>query len=156
MILWLVLQARGADLLLQIAQPEQPKYTVVLCGVREDGVGSAVIEVPGPRLLWYRLHVQARPTEPEGALQVELPWAVVVRREAVEPGDEQLVVRPASVPAFPLQPGQTGRLVYPVDLDGLPYPQIELPLGGRRAESLVPELELEVTRLLPESSSCPR
>jgi hypothetical protein len=152
----LVLQAQAADLLLQISQPDQPKYALILCGVREDGVSSSIIEVPGARLLSYRLQVQVRPIEPEGTLQVEVPWAVVARGEAAEPGDELLVVRPAGVPSFPLQAGQTGRLVYPVDLEGVPYPQLELPLGGRRAEPLVPELELEVRRLLPESSGCPR
>jgi hypothetical protein len=156
MLFWFSMQAYGADLLLQVMQPDQAPTTFVLCGVREDGASSVVVEVPGPRLLSYRLHVQARPTEPEGALQVELPWSVVARGEAAVAGEELLVVRPASVPAFPLQPGQTGRLVYPVDLDGAPYPQLELPTGGRRPEVLIPELELEITRLLPEASGCPR
>lgn len=145
--------AFAADIALRVEQPDIPPYRTVLCGVSEEGTSSARLQVPGPGLLAWQFHVYARPGDREGDLLVGVPVGAVDLR-ARPPGDSESewhTITPVIGPAFQLPPGGSARQAYPVEIGGLPYPQVQVP--GQKAP-VVPRFTLTVTRLVLGSAGC--
>jgi len=152
-MLLLATQALALDLAIRIDQPDLPTHRVVLCGVSEEGASSARVQVPGPGLLAWQLHVFAQPGERDGELLVSIPLAAVDLRAGPRNDAESEVhaITPALVPAFPLAVGGNGAVTYPVLVEGALYPRVVVFGQG---EAIVPRLTIVATRLAPGSAGC--